>query len=1132
MADITQTLGIDASQAIDALKQLDNQYAKFEARIQSVGQTILGYNKIVGTASKVSFAPALQSSAQAAQAATQKIQKLSVTWETLARVVATQLIVRTMTQIREAISEATSEAVKFQKQVALISTIADGAGFDQIAGAVRSISDNFNLPLLETAAGVYQALSNQVGDFGESLRFTEEAAKFAKATNSSLADSVDLLSGALRSYGLEVEDTGKVSGIFFTAIDKGRITADQLSNSIGRVLEPASEIGIELEELSGALATISDKGLGTAETLTQFRGIVTSLTKPTDAMKEKLRELGFESSRQAILTRGLDGILDDLAKSTDGTAESFAKLFPNVRAIGGSLALTGENLETFSENIRLAKENGAEFANSKFLQAIDTDAEKLTKALNQVSNAFTVEFGQALVKSGADLIDAAGGVENITDSIKAMADAITTVTSTAADLERLTGIFSTLIKFNPLTGITAIKNDNIKAVLADSTKLREEHEATAKALAKSEQERLDKVAEGYKDLTKVARTQLQAVSAEFIRNVDDAKRGDDRLVDNAKSTLGKIVDLRGDFLKAIEKGIQDSQSAIEQSQDRIFDLQQGLKDRKFEASTRGFNDAAKVAALTLRSSDLAREAEQTLRDAFRTGNENLKQRALNQFERADAAAKEAENLGKSAGSRALEARAAKQVEDVARRQLAVEEEINRQQAIRQQALVKEREKQEALLKALREQQQIAVENTGQFDKSGREFDPAEQAKRAARQQEALKKIAKLALGGADVKAADFLGLGNFLKSIETSVARDPIKLIFDVDSSVEATRAKIQQAFNNIDLKLPFLKDLEAAVGRPLRSSTQEIDKALDEVNAQVLALERRKAEQFKLDQQIVNNRFQAEKLIAQLEQSQSQKSVLDRFTIPSKEIDKAIAKLKELVTSGNLTEQQIQELENKLHNVNFGTDTGPLAGDVALLKSALDTLRNLSQSQQGAAKIAPVDDAQLQRLKAVLDSFQVTNPQVKAQQTATALLSATTPAQSVATAALNTASAYERAATAINTIANAKLPALPQSTTAHFGRHLSYMANGGFTPRGLDTIPVMARAGETIINPDSSRKFFSQIQAINAGKRPVFRSEGGGVTNIGDISVNVHGGGTSEETARSIAVKLRREIRRGSTRL
>jgi hypothetical protein len=103
-------------------------------------------------------------------------------------------------RLRNAFGTAVEDATEFQRAVARIQTIAPGESFDGVAAGVRSISDSFNIPLLQAAEGVYQAVSNQVGDLGESLKFTATAAEFAKATNSSLADSIDLLSGAIKSF--------------------------------------------------------------------------------------------------------------------------------------------------------------------------------------------------------------------------------------------------------------------------------------------------------------------------------------------------------------------------------------------------------------------------------------------------------------------------------------------------------------------------------------------------------------------------------------------------------------------------------------------------------------------------------------------------------------------------------------------------------------------------------------------------------------------------------------------------------------------------------------------------------------------------------------------------------------------
>ena len=103
--------------------------------------------------------------------------------------------------------------------------------------------------------------------------------------------------------------------------------------------------------------------------------------------------------------------------------------------------------------------------------------------------------------------------------------------------------------------------------------------------------------------------------------------------------------------------------------------------------------------------------------------------------------------------------------------------------------------------------------------------------------------------------------------------------------------------------------------------------------------------------------------------------------------------------------------------------------------------------------------------------------------------------------------------------------------TAASGGTAWQFLAGGG-NPRGTDVIPAFLSEGERIVNAESARRFASQLTAINAGIKPVFRSEGGSVTNIGDINVTVSGGGSSHQTARSIAAELKRELRRGTSTL
>jgi TP901 family phage tail tape measure protein len=123
--------------------------------------------------------------------------------------------------------------------------------------------------------------------------------------------------------------------------------------------------------------------------------------------------------------------------------------------------------------------------------------------------------------------------------------------------------------------------------------------------------------------------------------------------------------------------------------------------------------------------------------------------------------------------------------------------------------------------------------------------------------------------------------------------------------------------------------------------------------------------------------------------------------------------------------------------------------------------------------------------------------------------------------AANEIASAYERAAAAAGRLNGA------QPVNRAFGGPL--FAASGALARGIDTVPAMLSPGEMVINAKQTGRFFSQLQAINAGQVPSFRSAGGNVNNVTVGDVVVQGSTSAPQTARTILRELKREvIRRG----
>jgi hypothetical protein len=132
---------------------------------------------------------------------------------------------------------------------------------------------------------------------------------------------------------------------------------------------------------------------------------------------------------------------------------------------------------------------------------------------------------------------------------------------------------------------------------------------------------------------------------------------------------------------------------------------------------------------------------------------------------------------------------------------------------------------------------------------------------------------------------------------------------------------------------------------------------------------------------------------------------------------------------------------------------------------------------------------------------------------------------------AQNIANAWERAAAAAERTARAA--AAPSGPVNQAFGGMMHLASGGGA-RGIDTIPAMLSPGEFVMNAKSSRRFYSQLQAMNAGQTPAYRESGGSVTSIGDtnVSISVDGSKTPAETARELMKSMDRLGRRGLGRI
>jgi len=383
-------------------------------------------------------------------------KKVILTWTGVIRLFAVQALHLVIGRIISSFREMVTTTVDLSKRIAEIGTISRNAnaGFGEWSSVLKEVSNNFGLDLLDVAEGAYQALSNQVANAATVQGFLNEAASFGRITNSSLTDSVNLLSSAVNAYSSQGLSAARASEVFFKTIELGRVRASELANTLGTLLPLTSQLGVSVEEAAASVATLTIQGIRSDTALTLMRNVMLGLIKPTDSMKQLMEEWGVSTGEAAIATFGLSGVLERLnQEALSGGITRIGELAGRLRNIQGVIGTTGNAFGKFNDNLREIQENAASSFDIADRIASNSLGNRLSVQFREFQNFFRTELGPALSRSIADLVDRFGGVDTILKNLigpfqsffnimSSFTEVITAVITPIADMASSLGLVS------------------------------------------------------------------------------------------------------------------------------------------------------------------------------------------------------------------------------------------------------------------------------------------------------------------------------------------------------------------------------------------------------------------------------------------------------------------------------------------------------------------------------------------------------------------------------------------------------------------------------------------------------------------------------------------------------------------
>jgi TP901 family phage tail tape measure protein len=291
---------------------------------------------------------------------------------------------------------------------------------NETTGSVQELDQAFNnlsqemdgaINVNQAAVASYDVASAGYKDQADILGILETSQKAAIGGYSDLATVSDATTTIMNSFGdtlganlTTTERAQKVTDLLIQTQNDGKTTVDQLAQSYGNIAATAATAGVSFEVVNAILANSTAQGLSTSSSVAGLKQVIAGIQKPTAEAAEEAKRLGISFDAATLKTKGLDGVLLEIANSTNLADDSIARLFGSTEAqtvVNQALVNSGQNIID-----NLANQNAAiGTTNDAYETMSDTVAVKADKAFNKLQNTL-IKLGQGVLVAVEPAIDA------------------------------------------------------------------------------------------------------------------------------------------------------------------------------------------------------------------------------------------------------------------------------------------------------------------------------------------------------------------------------------------------------------------------------------------------------------------------------------------------------------------------------------------------------------------------------------------------------------------------------------------------------------------------------------------------------------------------------------------------------
>ncbi len=477
---------------------------------------------------------------------------------------------------------------EFNKGMARIEAVAAGGKVDAgLRRLARELSEKTGRDVKETMEGIYQAMSAGVPR-DNIFEFMRTAAKAAVVDGSAMATSVDGLTSILNAFGMEYSQAGEVAIKMQKTVNNGKTTMEELGGSLSKVTSFAATMGVSIDDVLAAVATLTSKGDSTAEAVTQISAAILAVNE----------ELGDG----AFATHGFIKSLQIMREKADGSANKLKEMTGRKEGMNAILKLTDESMVKFvatMEDLTSKADPLSDAIEGSTGEALALDqawqgVQSVWRELGSVANSI---LGPGLVNLSQTLIDAAEGMRMARTEGRMLKLAMQEMNLILFDINIKWAEIQRFFAVGPIEGyfrakIAYLKNDKkkLQEIMEQENK---NHQASVRMEIK-----LRKLAEVKKKELAEQKNAKHEETAEAI--IADAKQiaSTMKVVDAKEEQYAKESELRDqegkDSLKAEEKREDEAKRKRLRSMKEEFEKRKRMREEDLRDQLAKAKEAAKV----------------------------------------------------------------------------------------------------------------------------------------------------------------------------------------------------------------------------------------------------------------------------------------------------------------------------------------------------------------------------------------------------------------------------------------------------------------------------------------------------------------------------------------------------------